>query len=581
MDTAQPVTPVSQNLPPQRKRTLSKDVRFALIGLAAVVVLCLGAVAGGAWYFTTTDARTYNRAQDLLEDHRYEEAERVYLSLIEKYPKSPYVSSAKDDLVRLYEEWARDLASNGNYEKAVEILTAAIEDYPYESSLKTTLADIYLDWGKSLAENGNYEKSVLVLETLLDNYPESPRAGDAATLLINVSLECSQARIALGDYPKAVEVLKALRTRFPLASEVEDAYIDVYLQWSKALFSQGSYPESITALETVLDECSNSPRRQEIEDELIATAIAWSRVLADQGSFQESATILENAEKRVPGSSSIQAELPGLYKEWGEALINQGNFEEGIEKLETVTARWPETTAAQEITEQIPNHFLQWGDALSKDIPGSYEQAVEVYSIVLQEYPGSEAARQAKESLINLHINMGKLWAYVAKAASQKSNIENSAIKAAIQSAVAAFEEALILYPDSAEARTWYNLLNYDFGDDYVFVISPGDNLVVTVDVKVMTTIPESGPKITYGGSISPSKVEADIQGVSIVWSSGQSGARTINAIRYSVQIIAPNDTPSRLYRLYLASSIYYSGYRYPKLIERPDANFFVIVLSK
>ncbi len=160
----------------------------------------------------------------------YEQALYKYMHLIDEFPTSEYISTAKLRAEQILTKLATD------DEKYVRMF----EKY-FPNSEK--LADVYYYWGGYYFERKDYERSADYFYRLALKFPEHPKASESL-------FTAGQLYMKLKRWGEAVEVFKRLVELYPTYEKVGEAYANIGLSY----LNMGEVGSAVKFLESALNE---------------------------------------------------------------------------------------------------------------------------------------------------------------------------------------------------------------------------------------------------------------------------------------------------------------------------------------
>lgn len=175
-----------------QNRMQSMEDRIDLF--SSQVTSALGKVAPGA----AAEAENYQKALDLANSSKYLEAASAFEAFTRKFPKSSYLSSAR--------EWiAECFYSSRDYKRAIKEFQTFIEQFPKDSKVPSAV----LKQGNSFYELGMLEEAKAFYEKILSSYPNSTAASQAKAKLARI--ENKKSATGSGSYPE--ETIEQQRKR--------------------------------------------------------------------------------------------------------------------------------------------------------------------------------------------------------------------------------------------------------------------------------------------------------------------------------------------------------------------------------
>ena len=191
----------------------------------------------------------YYLGQTLYQLERYEEALSAYQYVIEAYPETPLLPEVRKAAAEI-------LLRRQQYGEAAEVLRE-LTKAPLPDK-----AEVYYQWGRSLEGMENWKEAVEAYQQILIYYPNYDRAAETEKRMKQILKEkglpqpplteqmlYEGAKILAGlkAYPKAIDLYRALITRFPESSWVTEALFGM----AEAYHKLGKRTESLSLLHQI------------------------------------------------------------------------------------------------------------------------------------------------------------------------------------------------------------------------------------------------------------------------------------------------------------------------------------------
>ena len=102
----------------------------------------------------------YNRGVDLLAEKRFADAAAANLKAVRLDPQN---ATARGNLLATINNWAIDLGTSGDFEKAAELLRLGLATEPSYEPFRTNYAQLFRQWCEHLCRCGRYADAARVL----------------------------------------------------------------------------------------------------------------------------------------------------------------------------------------------------------------------------------------------------------------------------------------------------------------------------------------------------------------------------------------------------------------------------------
>lgn len=351
---------------------------------------------------------TFWLGEALYQDGAYDEAERYYNALLERYRNSRWREAAQYGLA-----WSRFqqrdfkgaalafndfIKSNPESDRATEATIRLADSYrflgQYDKAIATyesvggragkgardeearfRLADVFL-------QMGDVERAVGTFRQLIRDYPNSPRRDAYAFNIGSIYLEKEMNSLAIAE-------LMPFRQTYPESIFQPQATFTI----GDAYYNLEAYDSALVYYMRVLDEYPNSAVVPEALDAVRST-------LDLMGRGREAVAVLDSFQARNP--SRLPADSLNFRK--ASIILEQGEYAEAITHYRGLTKEYPESGL-------VPDALLQIGRAY--EYMGRNDSALIAYVQVEQRFPESEAARNAMIEAAGLRLGAGS-WSTAA-----------------------------------------------------------------------------------------------------------------------------------------------------------------------
>ena len=102
----------------------------------------------------------YNRGVDLLAEKRFADAAAANAKAVRLDPQN---ATAKGNFLATINNWAIDLGTSGEYEKAAELLRLGLATDPGYDTFRANYVQLFRQWSEHLCRSGHYDAAVRLL----------------------------------------------------------------------------------------------------------------------------------------------------------------------------------------------------------------------------------------------------------------------------------------------------------------------------------------------------------------------------------------------------------------------------------
>ena len=110
----------------------------------------------------------YNRGVDLLAEKRFADAAAANAKAVRLDPGN---ATAKGNFLATINNWAIDLGTSGEYEKAAELLRLGLATDPSYDAFRTNYVQLFRQWSEHLCRHGHYDDAVRLLNQAAKEQP--------------------------------------------------------------------------------------------------------------------------------------------------------------------------------------------------------------------------------------------------------------------------------------------------------------------------------------------------------------------------------------------------------------------------
>ncbi len=347
------------------------------------------------------------QAEAYVDDKYYEQAEKIYETIIIDYPGSDYALNAQQELTIVYIRW-------GKGAQALATLDKLIADFPDHPGLPRVLFNIALQYRQSK----RYEKAKVIYQQIIQQYPDSPYAGKAQ---VGISETKVWSLIESGNDTAAQTALDGLIADFPDAPDLPAVLYDI----AKAYEESRKYEQAKNICQQIIHQCPDSPYAG-----IAQVGIPMMNVLflIDSGNDAEAKAVIDKLTADFTGHSDLPAVLYYIAKRYGVS----GKYKEAESIYQDIVTDSPGTyyalhsqrrlvclyisvgndAAAQAALDSLIADFSEHSDLLEVlyGIAGKYEssrkydEAKSIYQQITRRYADSSYPSKAQLDVPRMDI---------------------------------------------------------------------------------------------------------------------------------------------------------------------------------
>lgn len=401
------------------------------------------------------------RVNALRGDGRCEEADQILEKLMAEYPRSRYVSRARDEVAECYCRRALEFWwGEGDPRSAIEGVEMVMDRFSgcdYASRAENWILQIYLNLSLELLEMGEYEEAVDTLEGALERYPGHEDVERVKENIEFMMFKHAEELADEGRYSESFIVLDGLLKDYPDTSAaevtVEEMVVCLY-DWGLSLQEEGGYEEALGKFGLIIDgypdmylygrDGPSGDSHDLAREASVSCRYGWAGWLREKGDYGGAMErYLDLLDDDRYGKDVIR-DVPATCFEWAADLEEQGRFEEALEKYGLVVDNYSSYPYPDDYVskaeESKPGCYYEWVSSLISE--GRYDEALDKYSLLLDEYPDSEYASEEASGILG-GVPSGVLYAF----ASRYRDAEDYDLAIILYKAVTNFS------PGSAEGR--------------------------------------------------------------------------------------------------------------------------------
>jgi tetratricopeptide (TPR) repeat protein len=203
------------------------------------------------------------------------EAQKQWQLALNEYKQAGEKSPSSNDLARVYNEWAEESETQGEYSSAIDFFSSVLKTYPGATTqvarAKTGLVATYIAWGKAALDSRDYQSATQRLDTLLAlDFCDSACKATAGAADATAYYNLAEAALATQAYDVAVDKFHSLVQRFPSSPEATQAHADL----AKSLLGLGQKQrggvcsQAIPTFQELSTKFSDTPEGQAATGEL-------------------------------------------------------------------------------------------------------------------------------------------------------------------------------------------------------------------------------------------------------------------------------------------------------------------------
>ncbi len=219
----------------------------------------------------------------------------------------------------LHHRWAQSEEKNGRFDKASDILDAALKQHPDDKRLGNHVAYAAQEWIRQSYANDGAAAAEKTLGTLLQRYPQSE---EVKQVLISHLHKVMQDHLGKSQYDEA---LSAAERGADLLKDRDLALVlarSVYDGWAKELVRKGDWQGAIDVYAKGLGKFSKD---KHLENNWMVTWDNWAQSFIKNKDWAGALEVYERALRKVSNKSLTETNIVYCVQEWAtETYAKEG-----------------------------------------------------------------------------------------------------------------------------------------------------------------------------------------------------------------------------------------------------------------
>ncbi len=401
---------------------------------------------------------SYRFANEYLAADRYEDAQRVYRSIVDKYPMSKEYVKSMIALARIdfkqgnYEGGSQlfeQLISNCNKKTDIVPLLYNYANEKYESKDYTKARELY---AKIIHEHPNDEHSfnalvgVVSSDLKLKSYTTAKQEADSfiATFSGHSKLPSIVSRIA-GEYMNASKYSDArdYYQRIDSKDSASDFAIDTKVNLAKCAFRLSDKAQGAAIFDGLLVTCANKPR-------LSSIMYKYANECSSSGDYTKAKQLYERVVNEYPDSKRcVDARI-----EIVNTVIKSGNSIEAENLTNSLFSAFAGKPEESKIAQRIGKVYFE---------KGQYEKSKPLYQRVLNTNPTRSQSSDAKLKIAILDSKLGNEVQMLPTTLSDKLGVDLSADVKPIEITATEQSKLVSFAPDPTDPGYLLSRLGEDY----------------------------------------------------------------------------------------------------------------------
>jgi tetratricopeptide (TPR) repeat protein len=285
----------------------------------------------------------YNHGVEFGRAKRYHDALLAYVRAMSL--DSEFASAAKNALATLV-NWSHELAKEKNWQRAVNVVTIAVELAPGDALLANNQLAIWNNWASSLIEAGQRDEAIAVLKRGAKAVPKGGFEAMQAWVYVKPGEELINAR----KWHAAMLVAEEGLTKLDPAprQELVTWRNNLYVRWVDSEIRAGQFHAAADALSRGFDVKTNDPRLGQMASYL---GHQWTIKASGGVSFEDwerVANFYVRSMQQFPEDSLLRNNAVYLAQEWARATFAKGGAPAFVPIARLVASKFPALPTARQ-----------------------------------------------------------------------------------------------------------------------------------------------------------------------------------------------------------------------------------------
>ena len=272
----------------------------------------------------------YNHGVSLANDKRFREAALANASALALDPANP---SAAKNLMADLNNWSLDLSGAGRYEPAVAVVAIGLKLDPKESSLVNNQRVIWNEYAASLMKAQRDDDALAVVARASRAIPGFDLAGQRARLFVQAGGEALQA----GQFQRAADVLEAGLKAEPNDSGLANNVAYLTQEWAKSVEGKSGMAAAVDVLIALR---RRFPKNEEVKQVAANQVRQFVQTQTQQARYDDALAAIERYNDLLGGHDEAASMAVYVYDTWAGKHMDSkdwpaaiGVYEQGLKKL--------------------------------------------------------------------------------------------------------------------------------------------------------------------------------------------------------------------------------------------------------
>ena len=303
-------------------------------------------------------------------DKAYGEAIKYYKKFINEYSGTSVSAMLKDYLAMAY-------ASQGSWDKAVDVWQAIVDEYPQSPIGETRL----------FAIGETYSRQIKDLQKAIDTYEDFVKRNPASKIIRHAEFQIARLYLIKEDFSKAIQLFEQIIEKYPKEIELcTDAELAIAACYEK----QDNWEGVMRVYDEVKANYPQTPAALSIPLFISQHYLKENRHLEAEGMLKESISGSEKIIKENPNTAQAAQAQDFISL----AYLSQQKWPKAIASLQTLVETYPKDPRA---SKSLFTMAVIYQKQLREP-----KKAIGIFEKFIEQYPGHELASLAKSEIESL-----------------------------------------------------------------------------------------------------------------------------------------------------------------------------------
>ena len=357
-----------------------------------------------------------NWSGELAGEGKFEAAHNVLAAGLDLAPKDALLLHNRK---AVWGQWAEAASKAGKDDEAADILRRAAAEVP-DGNFRAMQAWIYIRRGEEFVKAGDWGKALAAVEPGFKKVDEGPRK-ELRDWAAGLPLRWSQAEMDKKNYEKAVEVLQAARTRQPKDDRLTNNLVYAVQEWARDAHAKDGEEKAKAIL---LGQIKHFPEITELQEVASNHASRVVGALRHAGKYEECLAAVERHKEFLKGKDKARDLAASVFDAWANKLTADKKWTEAVGVYEKGLKRLPgdghlKTNLVYTMQEWVKDVYAAAGD----------EKARAVLLGLRKRFPGmpevDELAKSHVQRVVGGLLDAGKFPEALAAIAANKELLKD------------------------------------------------------------------------------------------------------------------------------------------------------------